>query len=342
MWSKLLMPLQNAKCRRLLAWGSGIYAVSMLVLASVVALWGDQAWPATLLLYAPRWPWGLPAVLLLAAAASARHRVSVLLSASALAAVAGPFMGFNLPFASWFLSASQGPTLRIVTFNAGRTETLERLERFLGEVEPDLVVIPECTYLEAQEGMVGGLHARRTHGVCVLSRFPFLEFDVRHPRDIWQLGGAGDISLARVQTPFGPIALLALHLETVREGLTGLVRFRSPRPLIEVTELRRHESALARKHAQRVDVPLIVAGDLNMPVESQIYNRFWSHLSNAFSDCGFGYGHTKRTRWYGMRIDHVLFDGRFNCLSARLGPDLGSDHLPLIVDVRVSPNRVPH
>ena len=132
-------------------------------------------------------------------------------------------MGFNVPISSWFATASDGPTLRIVTFNAGRAGTLDRLERFLAQADPDLVVIPECTFLEPEAEMVKGLHARRTHGVCVLSRFPFLEFDVRHPRDVWQLGGAGDISLSRVQTPFGPIDLLALHLETVRDDLDTLV-----------------------------------------------------------------------------------------------------------------------
>jgi endonuclease/exonuclease/phosphatase (EEP) superfamily protein YafD len=80
--------------------------------------------------------------------------------------------------------------------------------------------------------------------------------------------------------------------------------------------------------------PAIVLGDLNMPIESAIYRRNWSSFANAFSRCGFGLGWTKRTRRFGVRIDHVLLGAGLGCETARVVPALGSDHRGLIVRVR--------
>src|SRR5690606_34939504 len=138
--------------RRLLGWASGAYAAGMLALLVAMLQWGDAVWLATLLLYVPRWPWGVGAVLLLIAAVVGRHRIAAVLSLGALGIVVGPMMGLNLPLTSWFRSSSGHPTLRIVTFNAGRTTPLARLERFIAQVQPDLMVIPERTYLEDEQG----------------------------------------------------------------------------------------------------------------------------------------------------------------------------------------------
>ena len=82
--------------------------------------------------------------------------------------------------------------------------------------------------------------------------------------------------------------------------------------------------------------PVIIAGDFNMPVESTIYRRFWSGLGNVFEDAGFGFGYTKReNRWIRARIDHVLYAERwFDGTAAETGPDVGSDHLPVIAELR--------
>ena len=86
----------------------------------------------------------------------------------------------------------------------------------------------------------------------------------------------------------------------------------------------------------RFSEALIIAGDFNMPTDSAIYRQYWSRYSNAFSTCGFGFGHTKqsviRGLHYGLRIDHVLTDPFWRCRRCWVGPDLGSDHLPVIAD----------
>jgi endonuclease/exonuclease/phosphatase (EEP) superfamily protein YafD len=82
----------------------------------------------------------------------------------------------------------------------------------------------------------------------------------------------------------------------------------------------------------------IIAGDFNLTVDSPIYREIWSNYRNAFSDSAYGYGYTKFTKInrfrYSARIDHVLSTPGLRPVRARVGPDLGSDHFPLIADFR--------
>ena len=103
----------------------------------------------------------------------------------------------------------------------------------------------------------------------------------------------------------------------------------------ENLRLRDHESALARAWTERARGPLVITGDFNMPVESRIYQRHWSSFTNAFSAAGLGFGHTKETRWHGIRIDHVLVGEGWQCLDAFVAPrHLGGDHRPMVADLR--------
>jgi len=71
-----------------------------------------------------------------------------------------------------------------------------------------------------------------------------------------------------------------------------------------------------------------------MPVESAIYRSYWSDCANSYSEVGHGFGFTRVLKWFSVRIDHVLACGGWRPVKAIVGPDLGSDHLPLIVDLR--------
>ena len=64
-----------ARVPRLLTGLSVAYAVTALGLCLLLHLAGDRWWPATLLLYAPRWPWAVPLGALVPAAALARRRL---------------------------------------------------------------------------------------------------------------------------------------------------------------------------------------------------------------------------------------------------------------------------
>jgi endonuclease/exonuclease/phosphatase family metal-dependent hydrolase len=77
-------------------------------------------------------------------------------------------------------------------------------------------------------------------------------------------------------------------------------------------------------------------GDFNMPTDSGIYQQFWSDFQDAHSKAGFGLGSTKKTRWFGIRIDHILAGSEWKILRSWVAtPAQGSDHAPLVADLRL-------
>jgi endonuclease/exonuclease/phosphatase family metal-dependent hydrolase len=90
------------------------------------------------------------------------------------------------------------------------------------------------------------------------------------------------------------------------------------------------------QQVKELDAPTVIAGDFNVPVESAFYRDYWSSYQNALSNVGAGLRYTKYTRLHGIRIDHVLTDGNWSIESAAVGPDLGGDHRPVIVDLSLT------
>jgi endonuclease/exonuclease/phosphatase (EEP) superfamily protein YafD len=98
-------------------------------------------------------------------------------------------------------------------------------------------------------------------------------------------------------------------------------------------EVRRLQSELASRWAESFPGPKLLVGDFNLPVESAIYRDHWSQYTNAFSVAGWGLGHTRYCRWHGVRIDHILTGPESQVDRCWVGPDVGSDHRPLIADL---------
>jgi hypothetical protein len=166
----------------------------------------------------------------------------------------------------------------------------------------------------------------------VAARYPLVA--VSELWDDGELGYWGAYAAKFIVTlPQGDVELVGVHLETPREGIESLLKHGvgARKDICRELERRAQISELARKLAG--DSPTaIVAGDFNMPVESAIYRHDWAGFTNAFSTAGLGFGHTKQTRWLGIRIDHVLAGRGWNSRRCRVGADVGSDHRPLLAD----------
>lgn len=334
------------RARMAVAAAALLYLAAVIMLALGLSGLGDRWWPATLVLYGPRWIAALPLAILVPAAL-ARKRVALVPVAGAAALMIGPILGLELPLAH-LAEGERAGHLRVVTFNAGSRELTRRpLLRLLDEQRPDLVAMQECPWTEAAlAAAFPGWEARSDKGQCLLSRHPVIQVEPRDRTDVWRRGGNGaiiryTIDLARVQGAPARINLLHLHLETVRDAIEALLHG-GPRGAPEHDRnvaLRAWESEVARAWVDTSPHPTVVAGDLNLPVESAIYRRSWADLENAFSRAGVGFGATKRTRWFGLRIDHVLVGPGWSSERAWIGPDLGSDHRPLLADLRWAPRK---
>lgn len=323
-----------------------LYLAAMVTLAVGLYVLGERWWPATLALYGPRWIAALPLAILVPAALS-QKRAALVPIAGAAALVIGPILGLELPL-SQLIAGEHAGHLRVVTFNAGSRElTRGPLRRLVDAQRPDLVALQECPWTEAElAAAFPGWEARSEKGQCLLSRHPVIQVEPRDRADVWRRGGNGaivryTIELALVRGAPARINLVNLHLETVRDAIEALLHggFRGAPEHDRSTSLRAWESELARAWVDMSPHPTIVAGDLNLPIESAIYRRSWGDLENAFSRAGLGFGATKRTRWFGLRIDHVLMGPGWSSERAWVGPDLGSDHRPLLADLRWAPRK---
>ena len=308
-------------------------------LALVLAAWGllvflaDRWWPATLLLFGPRWGLAAPSAFLALLALGLRRRLLLPL-AGAAAIVFGPIMGLCVP--NPLRSSSPAPRVRVLTQNLGQIKLASvAVQGLMADVKPDIAAFQECVSPEDGASPLAGYTLHVDRDLCLLTRFTIRKVDARNREDVWKKNGSGAMALYEIESPAGVFYFLNVHLETVRDGLGALAgkRLAGVPELEENIALRRWESEIAREWSGRASGRLLVAGDFNMPVESGIYRDFWSPFTNAFSKAGFGYGFTKRTRRLAARIDHILAGEGWVVERAWVAPVIGSDHQGTIADL---------
>ena len=350
------------------------FVMALLYLGAMFASWmllrygSERSIPGTIIAYGPRWLslWPL-ALLAPAALVFARGALLPLVMAAWIGLV--PVMGARVSFPT-LLSGDLPPkpaegSFRVITFNTqgGRGLTLD-LPVMLNELAPDVVLLQECgeqlwRKLQAQKDWYSASYA----SLCTASRWP-MEYIEEMPRDeILNMPGNDGTALvmrAFIDSPNGALIAINLHLETARRGLEGML---SPEGLIpnDPFELsapgpdalqpsaaenaarfaanvavREKESALASDWAANTarQVPVVVGGDFNLPVESTIFRSHWSAFVDAFESKGNGLGWTKREgRWLRIRIDHLLTAKNGpKPVRVYIGPDFRSDHRPVIAD----------
>ncbi len=321
----------------LLSWGYLGVVVAVLV---VLRLVGDLWWPATLLLFAPRGLLGLPLFLLVPAASVLRRRALWPLGTVALLWLF-PLMGFQVPLSSQ--SASTGTPLRVVTLNMGQDRVAPHsLAELVRNLDADLVMLQECPS-DFQTQWPAGWHMQRAGQLVIAARYPLEVIEESRrlvPPSRWPpVNGL----LVRAVLPSGPVHVACVHQTSPREGLaevldrqTGVSLGRAGK-VVENLETRSTESTALGNWLAGAAHPLLIGGDFNMPIDSRIYRDVWAGYENAFSRVGFGLGHTKFEPLgplkYGIRIDHWLSTADCQFQRCWVGPDLGSDHRPLIADL---------
>jgi endonuclease/exonuclease/phosphatase family metal-dependent hydrolase len=209
------------------------------------------------------------------------------------------------------------------------------LQRLVEETQPDLICLQESGAVNLELFKRDSWHVS-PGGLAFASVFP-----IRHSETVVNAAGWREVAVAySVDTPRGITRILNVHLETPRSGLEAFLGAARSRRWNEcstemesVTERRRRESEDAVQLTVAGGERVLVAGDFNMPVESAIFSKYWSSYQDAFTVAGFGWGNTKFTRWWGVRIDHVLAGRAWRPRACWVGPDLGSDHRPVLAEL---------
>lgn len=335
----LAFPASAAIPERLAWFGTVGYLLFTVVAAACLWWLGDRWWLATMLLFGPRWVLLLPLVILVPASLRWDRALLVPL-ALAMVIVLGSVMGFRTGWRSWLASPDSTRDVTVMTLNArgGSTLSATLTDLLLGS-QLDALAIQECgAELGRQVEALQNWHTDSRDGLCLVSRYPITTVSAMEREAFRVAGGAALVVTYRLETEPVPLHLTNLHLETPRAGLE---RIRAGQldegiPTLEQkSSLRELELRRAARRANEFPRPQIVVGDFNTPPESPIYREAWSEWTNAFSVAGRGFGYTRMNGWIRARIDHILVDKSLNVIRAWAGPDVGSDHKPMIATVRL-------
>lgn len=83
------------------------------------------------------------------------------------------------------------------------------------------------------------------------------------------------------------------------------------------------------------NLPVILCGDLNSTPNNRVYHILSGRLRDAFAEAGTGWGMTYHARLPAVRIDYVFVSEEWEVVAARVQEAHLSDHLPLLVTLRL-------
>jgi endonuclease/exonuclease/phosphatase (EEP) superfamily protein YafD len=224
------------------------------------------------------------------------------------------------------------PDLRVMSLNLLSTnESYNEVIEYIEAAEPDVVLLHE---------------ASRPWEVALDSSG--LDYEVVRGRSDNLIFGT--LVLARdeleaVSYGFAEGAARAIALEYQPEGWTVPVSILSSHPLAPTTadraDLRDAQLAFAADWASEQEGAFLVVGDLNASPWSWPFRRLVAEGSLRNSQIGFGLQASfPADSWFLLRvpIDHLLHSDQLRVRDRHLGPTLGSDHFPLIVDLEQVPS----
>lgn len=251
------------------------------------------------------------------------------------AALSGVFAVVNvslivpLYFAGSFAHGSS-QTLRALFINMNYSNrALNGARKFIRSADPDLIVLVEVNHAWTNALREMGddypfsrrLPSRNDRsGVALLSRIPIANSEVGH------FGEARlPAVVARFEIDGKPLTVIGTH------ALTPWGRVRS-------AYRNQHLSALAQiVNSERG--PVMVLADLNTTSWSPFFEDLLRMTGLRDSRRGFGLQSTWPTGFppLWVTIDHCLVSSRVVVRNRTIGPHVGSDHYPVIVDFSVQP-----
>lgn len=304
-----------------------LLAIGMLVSAFAVLALGGTYWLLDLVTFF--WPiLALAAVALLVLALPFCGAVGRIAAVAAVVVAAIPYL--LMPPAP---DSAPGERLRVLTANVYIGNPDPRpFVALLTREQPDIVFMQETrsAFVDAVRG--SGLYPFESAPALwqaddkkVFSRYPI--------RDVSRLddlpGRPVDRHAMRlvVDTPAGPVVVYAIHPDT-------------PRSLEQWHDRTAYFDRLAAAvRSEEPDIPVVVAGDWNLPAYSSIFRGFFAETGLRFARPGPWLPVTRfNTKlrpigYFGSTIDHVAVSPAVRVSAWRLGSDFGSNHLPVIVDL---------
>ena len=309
--------LRRSPARRLLKYG--VTALVALLAALTVLAFFDRWSPYLELLTVFRLQY---AVLLGVTACFA-----ILLRGYRLALAAIALAAVNISVISRVALAGEGASIDgarvralIVNVQAGNT-AYDQLRRLIAETEPDLLGIIELTpaWMNGLESGLSSYPYRSlepedgAYGIGLYSKLPLRASRIEH----FPAGGSPSV-IATVPLGDSDIAFIVTHIHTPFAGGT---RSRQLEALTDALQL--------------LDAPPVICGDFNSVPWSQPIDQLADQNDLRSIHGRFGLPGTWPANVWPLRvpIDNCFLDQGIRVTGSRVGPSIGSDHLPLIIDL---------
>ena len=130
---------------------------------------------------------------------------------------------------------------------------------------------------------------------------------------------------------------IVLSLEAAKGTLTLIATHPVPPISDDYFKLRNKQLSHVAQEAEKLSGPLILAGDLNTTMWSSHYSQLETNGKLRNVRRGFGVNATWPSGLgiLGIPIDHVLISDQIQVVDLKVGASVGSDHLPLIVELSI-------
>ena len=266
------------------------------------------------------------------------------------------FFGFH-----FFQNEPGKNDLKVMTYNVAdlrgfesekgekREQKVAKLERFAEKYgQPGILCTQESkgeNTISALRNAFGFTHYFKAKSTAIFSKYPFVRQDA-----ILFENSSNSCVWADLKTPAGVVRVYSVHLQSNRMSYTANkiategdlrekqtwrdIRFVFSR-YKQAVQVRARQARMVAKHIAQSPHPVIVCGDFNDPPVSYVYRLLSENLQDSFCEKGGGLGTTFAGRLPFLRIDYVLADERFKVLSHRVPKLELSDHLPVLVSLKI-------
>ncbi|MBE7384042.1 MAG: endonuclease/exonuclease/phosphatase family protein [Leptolyngbya sp. SIO1E4] len=327
------MPRQKSWVTPVLAWG---ILLGMVGLTAIAVLTSRYGWKIYLEIFSHfQLQYFLLSLVGLSILALIRHKPCFWLGLLCTSILGSQLITWYLP--PQFLSAGANSNFRILIANVNtQNKQYEDVVAFTQQENPDLAL-----FMEVDETWITQLNAlsrdlpyssgqgrSSNFGIVVYSRYALEDIEIQFFGDDRFPSLVGKVNVNN-----RPLLFVGTH----------------PPPPVKPSffHARNQQLDLIGQHLQTAQQPQLLIGDLNLSMWSPYYTRLIRQTGLKNARKGFGLLPSWPTRgtyrqmpdWaallFSIPIDHCLLSSEVVVSDVQIGPPLGSDHRPLVVDLRL-------
>jgi endonuclease/exonuclease/phosphatase (EEP) superfamily protein YafD len=326
-----------------------LYPVVLLGIALALRWVGERWWPTAAGLYMPRIVLAAPLPVFALALAALKLKRFLWTQVVAALVLLFPLMG--LVVSGPASRKADAPVVRVLSYNIdsgsmGLDGVVEQIRLF----SPDIVLLQE---IALQDELVQRL-GQRYSTVRATGQFAMAtNYHVASETDPDKVVFGGRPRSPRftqyiIETPLGPIAFYNVHPISPRAGFYALRGGGLRRKILSGHWLTSFDSSVFRaetglreaqvrefaSEARLETLPVVIAGDTNLPGLSRVLGENLSSYKDGFSSVGRGFGYTFPTGREWMRIDRIFASDRLRFVGLEVGRSDASDHRCVVADLQ--------